>query len=167
MSIKLVSVVLLGAAVTAFAATPPAVNYYSAAELQQMGQKLGTKVNQAKFASDNLERYKNSYTMLAHREGTGSAEVHEHDADLFLVVQGDATIVTGGKIVKPHTEKPGEIRGESIEGGQRQAERRRRYPHLAERPSPVVGRKRQAVHLLRSQGDRLNRTNAVRPVTNS
>ncbi|MGA7414021.1 MAG: hypothetical protein WBW33_26330, partial [Bryobacteraceae bacterium] len=41
-------------------------------------------------------------------------------ADLFLVVAGDATLVTGGKLVKPHTEKPGEIRGESIEGGQRQ-----------------------------------------------
>jgi len=119
MSTKLLSVVLL-TVVTAFAANPSAVNYYSAAELQQMGQKLGAKMNHVKFASDNLEKYTNSYTMLAHREGTGSAELHEHDADLFLVVQGDATIVTGGKIVKPHTEKPGEIRGESIEGGQRQ-----------------------------------------------
>ena len=119
MSIKLLSVVMLAAA-AAVAANPPAVNYYSAAELQRMGQKLSAKQNNAKFASDNLEKYKNSYTMLAHREGTGSAEVHEHEADLFLVVEGEATIVTGGKMVKPHTEKPGEIRGESIEGGQRQ-----------------------------------------------
>ena len=120
MSIKPLSVVLL-AATAAFAANPPAVNYYSAAELQEMGQKLGAKVNHAKFASENLEKYgATSYTMLAHREGTGSAELHVHDADLFLVVQGDATIITGGKIVRPRTEKPGEIRGESIEGGQRQ-----------------------------------------------
>jgi len=119
MSKKLLTVVLLIAG-AAFAANPPAVNYYSAAELQQMGQKLGAKLNKAKFASDNLEKYTNSYTMLAHREGTGSAEVHEHDADLFLVVQGDATLVTGGKIVEPHTDKPGEIRGDSIEGGKRQ-----------------------------------------------
>jgi mannose-6-phosphate isomerase-like protein (cupin superfamily) len=119
MSTKLLSVVLLAGA-TAFAAKPPVVTYYSAAELQQMGQRLGTKLNGATFASDNLEKYTHSYTMLAHREGTGSAEVHEHDADLFLVVAGDATLVTGGKIVKPHTEKAGEIRGGSIEGGQRQ-----------------------------------------------
>ncbi len=119
MSTKLFSVLLLTTA-AAFAAGPPAVTYYSAAELQQMGQKLGAKVNQAKFASENLEKYTHSYTMLAHREGTGSAEVHEREADLFLVVAGDATLVTGGKMVKPHTEKPGEIRGESIEGGQRQ-----------------------------------------------
>jgi mannose-6-phosphate isomerase-like protein (cupin superfamily) len=119
MLIRLLSVVLV-AGVTAFAAAPPAVTYYSAAELQKMGQKLGTKLNGAKFASDNLEKYAHSYTMLAHREGTGSAEVHEHEADMFLVVAGDATLVTGGKIVKPHAEKLGEIRGESIEGGQRQ-----------------------------------------------
>ncbi|MGA7411538.1 MAG: hypothetical protein WBW33_13740, partial [Bryobacteraceae bacterium] len=68
MLIKLMSAVLLTAAV-AFAANPPAVNYYSAADLQQMGQKLGKKLNPAKFASDNLEKYTNSYTMLAHREG--------------------------------------------------------------------------------------------------
>ena len=119
MSTKLLSVVLLAGA-TVFAANPPVVTYYSAAELQQMGQRLGTKLNGAKFASDNLEKYTHSYTMLAHREGTGSAEVHEHEADLFLVVAGGATLVTGGKIVKPRTEKPGEIRGGSIEGGQRQ-----------------------------------------------
>ncbi len=119
MSIKPLTVLLFTAA-AAFAASSPAVNYYSAADLQAMGQKLGGKLNTAKFASENLEKYTNSYTMLAHREGTGSAEVHEHDADLFLVVAGDATLVTGGKVVKPHTDKPGEIRGESIEGGQRQ-----------------------------------------------
>ena len=58
--------------------------------------------------------------MLAHREGNGSAELHEKEADLFVVVEGDAILVSGGKMVKPHTEKPGEIRAESIEGGQRQ-----------------------------------------------
>ena len=116
MSTKLLTVLLV-AAVAALAADPPAVTFYSAAELRQMGEKLGTKLNGARFASENLEKYTNSYTMLAHREGTGSAEVHEHDADLFVVVQGDATLVTGGRVVKAHTEKPGEIRGESIEGG--------------------------------------------------
>lgn len=119
MSTKLLSVLLLAGA-TGFAADPPAMTYYSAAQLQQMGQKLGTKLNGARFASDSLEKYPHSYTMLAHREGTGSAEVHEREADLFLVVAGDATLVTGGKMVKPHTQKAGEIRAESIEGGQRQ-----------------------------------------------
>jgi mannose-6-phosphate isomerase-like protein (cupin superfamily) len=117
---KLLSAVALGA-LAAMAANPPGVTYYSAAELQSMGQKLGVESNHGKFKSENLEKYgAGSYTMLAHREGNGSAEVHEKEADLFVVVSGDAVLVTGGTIVKPHTEKPGEIRGESITGGQRQ-----------------------------------------------
>jgi quercetin dioxygenase-like cupin family protein len=58
--------------------------------------------------------------MLAHREGDGRAEVHVHEADLFFIVDGEATLVTGGQVVNPTTEKPGEIRGSSIEGGKRQ-----------------------------------------------
>lgn len=118
--LRLLSIVMLST-LGALAANPPVVTYYSAADLQAMGQKLGTESNHAKFKSENLEKYgSNSYTMLAHREGNGSAELHEKEADLFVVVAGDAVLVTGGKIVKPHVEKPGEIRGESVEGGQRQ-----------------------------------------------
>ncbi|MGH9619299.1 MAG: cupin domain-containing protein, partial [Bryobacteraceae bacterium] len=58
-------------------------------------------------------------TMLAVRKATGSAEFHAHDADIFFVVGGSATLVTGGKLVNPKTLKPGEIRGSSIRGGER------------------------------------------------
>jgi mannose-6-phosphate isomerase-like protein (cupin superfamily) len=120
MSTKLLTAIIL-TAVAILAANPPAVNYYSASDLQAMGQKLGTSSNHAKFKSEDLEKYgSGSHTMLAHREGNGSAELHEKEADLFVVVEGDAILVSGGKMVKPHTEKPGEIRAESIEGGQRQ-----------------------------------------------
>jgi mannose-6-phosphate isomerase-like protein (cupin superfamily) len=101
------------------ATSTPAVTYYSAAELKTIGAELGTSSKHAKFASKNLEKSQGHYTMLAHREGTGSAEVHVHEADLFVVVEGEATIVTGGKVVNPTTEKPGEIRGTSIDGGDR------------------------------------------------
>ena len=57
--------------------------------------------------------------MLAYREETGSSEVHEHEADIFVIEDGEATIVTGGKVVNPKTQKPGEIRGTSITGGER------------------------------------------------
>jgi len=98
-------------------AAPSGVDIYSAKELQAMGQQLAQKRTQ--FASQNLVRYGNHYTMLAYREATGSSEVHEHEADIFVVESGEATIVTGGKVVNPQTQKPGEIRGTSIEGGDR------------------------------------------------
>ncbi|MGI9075191.1 MAG: hypothetical protein ACR2JB_28605 [Bryobacteraceae bacterium] len=93
------------------------VDVYSGKDLQALRQKLLQKRTQ--FAGQELERYGNHYTMLALRTATGSSEMHEHEADVFMIVGGQATLVTGGKIVKPHTEKPGEIRGSSIEGGER------------------------------------------------
>ena len=93
------------------------VDIYSAKDLHGMSDTLSQKRTQ--FASKDLQRYLNHYTMVAHREGTGSSEVHEHEADLFVVESGEATIVTGGKLVRPQAQKVGEIRGTSIEGGER------------------------------------------------
>ena len=71
------------------------------------------------FASRSLGKYSNHYFLLAHREETGSSEVHEHEADVFVIESGDATIITGGKLVNGHATAPGEIRGTSVEGGER------------------------------------------------
>jgi mannose-6-phosphate isomerase-like protein (cupin superfamily) len=92
------------------------VDVYSAAQLQAMGQKLGAK--KQRFDSENLQRYTGHYTMMAYRTATGSSELHQHEADILVIESGDATLVTGGKIVNPHEEKPGEIRGSSIAGGE-------------------------------------------------
>jgi mannose-6-phosphate isomerase-like protein (cupin superfamily) len=46
--------------------------------------------------------------------------LHENFADLFVVLDGRATLVTGGVVVGAKTIGPGEIRGASIEGGRRQ-----------------------------------------------
>jgi mannose-6-phosphate isomerase-like protein (cupin superfamily) len=93
------------------------VDIYTSNDLQAIGQALA---NQGKpFASRDLKRYGNHYTMLAMRDRTGSSELHEHEADIFVVERGKAALVTGGKIVSPHTEKAGEIRGTSIENGER------------------------------------------------
>jgi mannose-6-phosphate isomerase-like protein (cupin superfamily) len=107
---------LLSTAALMNAAGTDKVDIYTPTEVQSMTQKLAQK--NAPFASASLEKYGNHYTMLAHREATGSAEIHEKEADLFVVTEGDATIVTGGTLVSPHTEKPGEIRGTSIKGGE-------------------------------------------------
>jgi glc operon protein GlcG len=51
------------------------------------------------------------------RDGSGEAEVHTQDTDVFYVVSGHATFVTGGEMVDPHTTAPNEIRGTSIRNG--------------------------------------------------
>jgi len=107
--------VLLVVAVGASAAD---VEIYTPKDLQGIAGGLSAKQG---FASKELKRYGNHYTMVAHREQTGSAEVHEQEADFFVVESGKGTLVTGGKVVNPKTEKAAEIRGTSIEGGDRHA----------------------------------------------
>ncbi|HEX7358861.1 MAG TPA: cupin domain-containing protein [Bryobacteraceae bacterium] len=99
------------------AAAPAKVDVYSAAQLHSIAGKLAAK--NTPFADTDLAAYKGHRTMLAVRKATGSAEFHAHDADIFFVVSGSATLVTGGKLVNPKTLKPGEIRGSSIRGGER------------------------------------------------
>jgi mannose-6-phosphate isomerase-like protein (cupin superfamily) len=106
---------------TLFLSAQNAVDYVSSAQLHQLTEKL-TSNSKAKggFASETLSKYGNHLMMLAHRETTGSSELHDRDADIFVVIEGEATLVTGGKLVNSHTAEPGEERGTDIDGGQSQ-----------------------------------------------
>src|SRR5438046_4917141 len=48
----------------------------------------------------------------------GQAEIHTLDTDVIYVVDGSATLVTGGKAVDKKVIGPNEIRGSRIEGGE-------------------------------------------------
>lgn len=52
------------------------------------------------------------------RESSGMAEVHVRDTDIIYVLEGSATLVTGGTVVEGNTTAPDEIRGTSISGGE-------------------------------------------------
>lgn len=54
------------------------------------------------------------------RDTPGLAEVHNNETDLFYVLDGSATIVTGGEVVDGKVTEPNEIRGTSITGGETQ-----------------------------------------------
>jgi mannose-6-phosphate isomerase-like protein (cupin superfamily) len=59
-----------------------------------------------------------SYKVSAGRRVVpGSVEVHTQDTDIFYVVEGSATFVTGGTIADSKTVGPGEIRGSATTGG--------------------------------------------------
>lgn len=51
------------------------------------------------------------------RDGPGEAELHVTDTDIFYVLEGSATVVTGGQIVGAHEVSPREVRGSAIKGG--------------------------------------------------
>ena len=51
------------------------------------------------------------------RDAPGQAEMHEADTDVWYVLAGGATLVTGGTIVDASITGPGEHRGPAIRGG--------------------------------------------------
>jgi quercetin dioxygenase-like cupin family protein len=51
------------------------------------------------------------------REAAGMAEVHARDTDVIYVLEGKATVITGGTVVDAKTTAPDELRGARIEGG--------------------------------------------------
>jgi hypothetical protein len=53
----------------------------------------------------------------AERDAPGLAEMHEGDTDVWYVLAGRATLVTGGTIVDASITGPGEHRGPAIRGG--------------------------------------------------
>jgi mannose-6-phosphate isomerase-like protein (cupin superfamily) len=52
------------------------------------------------------------------RNGPGQVEVHDKETDVFYVIEGAATFVTGGTMVGGKASGPGQIRGTDIQGGQ-------------------------------------------------
>lgn len=61
-----------------------------------------------------VENYK---VHASHRDGPGMAEIHERDTDIVYVLEGTATLVTGGEAVDTKATAPEEIRGAAIRGG--------------------------------------------------
>ncbi|HZA99127.1 MAG TPA: cupin domain-containing protein [Gemmatimonadales bacterium] len=52
------------------------------------------------------------------REGPGMAEIHTRDTDIAYVLEGSATLVTGGTAVGLKSIGPEELRGSGITGGE-------------------------------------------------
>jgi mannose-6-phosphate isomerase-like protein (cupin superfamily) len=53
-----------------------------------------------------------------HREGPGQVEVHDTETDIFYIVEGTATIVTGGTMVGGKQTAAGQHRGTDVKGGE-------------------------------------------------
>jgi mannose-6-phosphate isomerase-like protein (cupin superfamily) len=113
------AMMLLGAAMALPAGDPKGFAVWSASQLQGVEKQLSTKITATqKFASEPMAKYDNHALMLGHRQGTGEAELHETQVDIFFVQSGQATLIVGGTVNEPKTTAPHEIRGASITGGE-------------------------------------------------
>ncbi|HEV8336133.1 MAG TPA: hypothetical protein VGR67_06955 [Candidatus Polarisedimenticolia bacterium] len=53
------------------------------------------------------------------RTSAGRSELHARFADIWYVLRGDATLVTGGSLIGGQETEPGELRGRGVSGGDR------------------------------------------------
>jgi mannose-6-phosphate isomerase-like protein (cupin superfamily) len=95
----------LGVLVTA-AGVPMKVQYIGHEKV------ASTMVKGGQIISDN------GLIVLANRAVQRDAEMHDKTNHLFIIVEGEATFVTGGKLVNTRVISPGQTRADGIEGGQ-------------------------------------------------
>ncbi len=96
------------AGAAAFTKPAPAVSFFDAS-------KVGMAFDKGSVLFDMGERY---MVHASRREKPGMVEIHEDDADIVHVLDGAATLITGGKAIDLKVTGAGELRGASIEGGE-------------------------------------------------
>ncbi len=114
---KLFAIALLLAGAALPAGDPPGFHLWTSSELKTLSKSLAPKIDAQKVATHPLGGHGNYTFMLAHREGSGQAEWHASQADIFFVQSGEATLVYGGSLVNGKTTQPNEMRAASIAGG--------------------------------------------------
>ena len=113
--------ILTAAAALPAGSGPAGFELWKHSDLQAFEHKLSPKMNAQKVATQPLEGYGNHTILMAHREGSGEAELHETQNDVMVIQSGEATLVVGGTVVDPKTTAPHEIRGPSIKGGEKKS----------------------------------------------
>ena len=95
-------------AAAAVSNAPPAVTYFDRSQVSAAFDKGAVLFNQGESYMVHASR----------RENPGMAEIHTKDADIVYVLDGTATLVTGGTAINPKVVEPDELRGSGIEGGE-------------------------------------------------
>lgn len=85
---------------------PPAVGYIDHVKVAEALRKDATLYETPAFK-----------VRASRRDKAGAVEIHQHETDIFYVLKGSATFVTGGHIIGAGPPDAGEIRGTSIDGG--------------------------------------------------
>jgi mannose-6-phosphate isomerase-like protein (cupin superfamily) len=93
-------------------------DHYTPKDLIEQARPLLEKAaNSTGAAGETLQKYGVDFTMLSVRTKDGSVELHEKFADIFVIVDGSATLLSGGELENPSTIGPGEMHGTAIVHG--------------------------------------------------
>ena len=109
---------LAGLALAQPQAPPPTKLYSSAADIQAMIAKAkSTRKEGQANVGDRILTLAPYNAGLEYRASVGPAAVHEKEAEMFYVIDGSATLITGGKLTKETRTNAENLSGTGIEGG--------------------------------------------------
>jgi mannose-6-phosphate isomerase-like protein (cupin superfamily) len=86
---------------------PAQVTYVDTAKMNELFAKPGALANGPDFTAS-----------IARRTAAGQVEIHAKETDIFYIVDGSATFVTGGTMVGGKETRPNQMLGTDITGGQ-------------------------------------------------
>jgi len=115
---RVIVAVLLFSAV-ALAQQPAVKTYSSAADVQALIAKSKSERKQDQpIVTQRILSLAPYNANLEYRASVGPASVHEKEAEMFYVIDGSATLMTGGKLTNEKRTNAENLTGTGIEGGQ-------------------------------------------------
>ncbi len=100
--------------------TSKKAEYFSAQDIQKQLADLAPKAQSSGSSGSTLGDYTSHQLKLSVRTASGGAEIHAHYDDIFVVTQGQATLITGGTVENAKSGNDGETHGTAIQNGSTQ-----------------------------------------------
>ncbi len=109
---------MLSLAAAAEAQTPDTKTFASAADVAALLAKAkNERKGDQPLVSERILALAPYNANLEYRASVGPAAVHEREAEVFYVIEGTATMTTGGKLVNEKRTNAENLTGTGIEGG--------------------------------------------------
>jgi mannose-6-phosphate isomerase-like protein (cupin superfamily) len=111
---------VMASTVIAVAQQPPASEpktYSSAADVAALLAQARAARKDQPIVSERILQLAPYNANLEYRASVGPAAVHETEAEFFYVIEGSATMITGGKLVNEKRTDAANLNGTAIEGG--------------------------------------------------
>ena len=108
---------ILGFSMTAPAQSGGKAEVFSSADIHAQSMQLADQAKTKGSSGSTLGDYGTHAIKLSERTVSGGAEIHAHFDDVMLVMEGKATLITGGTVISPHSGNDGETTGLGIRDG--------------------------------------------------
>ncbi|HLG97079.1 MAG TPA: cupin domain-containing protein [Bryobacteraceae bacterium] len=120
---RTISIVITATAFAASALAQPSApsmkEFASSADVQAMIAKAKRERKEGQpLVAQRILQLAPYNVNLEYRASVGPASIHEKEAELFYVIEGSATMVTGGKLTEEKRTNPENLSGAGIEGGE-------------------------------------------------